>query len=58
MIYALALITTLATIFIFFYVQRVSGIRKVVAKILVNTALIVGLISLYLFWLFIFKQIV
>ena len=58
MIYALALITTLSTIFIFFYVQRVSGIRKIVAKILVNAALIVGLISLYLFWLFIFKQIV
>ena len=58
MIYAFALITTIATIFIFFYVQRVSGIRKVVAKILVNAALIVGLISLYLFWLFIFKQIV
>jgi hypothetical protein len=58
MIYVFALITTLATIFIFFYIQRISGIRKVVAKILVNAALIVGLISLYLSWLFLFKWII
>jgi hypothetical protein len=57
MIYALSFISALLTVFIFFYIQRVSGIRKVVAKILVNAALIIGAILLYLFWYFIFNYI-
>lgn len=58
MIYVLALLATLSTIVLFFIIDRIKKFRQIVAKILVNLALIIALISIYLSWFFLFKWLI
>jgi hypothetical protein len=57
MIYAVSLIASILTVILFFVIDRIKKVRQIVAKILINAALIIGAILLYLFWYFIFNYI-
>lgn len=57
MIYVLSFLTTVLTIVFLFVVNRFKRLRQIIAKILVNLALVVGIIAVYLTWFFIFKCI-